>query len=904
MATLTANKSRYDELMKNPLIFLHLNDNSHYNNEGQYVEDITWNTNDKDISGSFSRDVFSGNSLGFVLAIAEQISPQEYDKKKENDFISFKIHEANAEVLDDWRIVINSFIIRSKDSQDNYPYLHLLWFLNFNWWNSESLIKALNIYDIRSIPYIINNALVNIARCLSEQKQQELKKALAQYNINYSIYIPGPLKEAIKNINPSPKNEYAMNLFSKVDYILEDESFDNIKERNIDNNSKNIFLCLYQWLNDSGAIIDYSSLCSLASVTSTAIQMQLVKRYFHDIRMGRTALDLDLIKQFKDNPFSDFIRYRYCIETPELPIDLAVPLLCDCILTLCQTNGNSFQSFDGIMDFAITRCDVTKPAVNLGMEKFLPLCDGGAVYNPDFRGFVDYSIVCELDESKFTEDNLKETILDYLDRRQHLSYYACGYDEENIPLTDSELAHCLSKRKVKDKITGKEYLEQKFSCTKICQYKYKWIVWDYDYAWLNTFLVEPLPQVDGHSQVEHKQIIIDISQTSTDVLAKYIRSLISQCEKIDDNKFVVLSKDVRALNLLLQYSKPISLRIIPNSQPVVGMRFDVFGILKNLRKENNYTGAATEQIKSEFNRRESEELRKRVIESLKQELKQEFNGSYFEIEYDRELRRKILGQYYFRGSMHDKPTDLHREFLVSQDNKKFKPFCSPKIADAHNRATDLPFFWCRGTECFHNCLYDQTLETGGRWWSYSLFHLIEIIGYPKLHMTEAGFEPDSTVTEFIACANRVLKKFKRLKCRNCGHLMFTDRSSGYNRYNYYSCINPTCTEYMNPVYLSYCFKCKTGLIDSRDSVQCPNGWYICPSCHSCCDDAQYERQAQRYIVQNRPVPQRIKDMLGKGHNDKGIFFCHTCGNELQYFKLNNEQVWGCPICKIEYKKST
>ena len=71
-----------------------------------------------------------------------------------------------------------------------------------------------------------------------------------------------------------------------------------------------------------------------------------------------------------------------------------------------------------------------------------------------------------------------------------------------------------------------------------------------------------------------------------------------------------------------------------------------------------------------------------------------------------------------------------------------------------------------------------------------------------------------------------MQKFRRMKCRACGHMMFTERTSGFNRYNYYECVNPTCSEVRIPVYLNFCFKCKKGLIDSRDTKQCPNGWYM------------------------------------------------------------------------------
>ena len=49
---------------------------------------------------------------------------------------------------------------------------------------------------------------------------------------------------------------------------------------------------------------------------------------------------------------------------------------------------------------------------------------------------------------------------------------------------------------------------------------------------------------------------------------------------------------------------------------------------------------------------------------------------------------------------------------------------------------------------------------------------------------------------------------------------------------------------------------------------------------ACCDNEQYERQAQRYILTQRPVPTRIEEKRGHGHNDKDEYFCPQCGNPI------------------------
>lgn len=293
-------------------------------------------------------------------------------------------------------------------------------------------------------------------------------------------------------------------------------------------------------------------------------------------------------------------------------------------------------------------------------------------------------------------------------------------------------------------------------------------------------------------------------------------------------------------------------------------------------------GEVYKKALQEYIEKEREEVCRRTINSLKKELDTNPNDEgCFELPYDRQILSRMLQRFYFSSSFAEDDTSDRHEFLRPEYFGKFKPFCAPTLADDTNPAINLPFFWCRGKECFQNNLRNQTLEEESNWRHYTLFHMTEIMGYPKLHITEGGYEPDNVVRQFIAITNKIMQKFKRLKCRSCGHLLFTDKSSRFNRYNYYACANPVCPEIAKPIYLNFCFHCKKGLIDSRDSKRCPNGWYICPSCLSCCDDAQYERLAQRYLVSNRPAPPRIESMRGHGHNDKGLYFCPKCGGEIE-----------------------
>jgi hypothetical protein len=123
-----------------------------------------------------------------------------------------------------------------------------------------------------------------------------------------------------------------------------------------------------------------------------------------------------------------------------------------------------------------------------------------------------------------------------------------------------------------------------------------------------------------------------------------------------------------------------------------------------------------------------------------------------------------------------------------------------------------------------------------------------------------------------------------------------------------------CAEYKKEVYLSQCNSCKRGLIDSRDSKKCENGWVICPVCLSCCNDDLFDSLIAKHR-RNGYVPPRLLECEGKGHNNKHIYFCPKCATKIEEIYIDEKQqqedgtdkivkikVWGCPKCKISYEK--
>lgn len=473
--------------------------------------------------------------------------------------------------------------------------------------------------------------------------------------------------------------------------------------------------------------------------------------------------------------------------------------------------------------------------------------------------------------------------------------------EGNRALPPDIFKHCYEFQK---NINGKII---RLDCFKLKECENKWIVHKSDINVLNTFLSTPLTE----SQFVKDEALISIDMISCQVLKKYVLLIKEKFEQISENSFLVPSYNTSNLTydlyLIGKFSKIERMRVFPQPNVLVGPKFDLFGIRKKMLEgipQNKLSDKGfLESKKQEYLKEETFEVRKRIVESLRKELKSELNDNgYFEVDYDRNILLNLIHKFYYKESFsHNDDFSKHIFLKELKLTKSIKPFCAPSKSPQPNPSLNIDYFWCRGKECFHNNLGNQTLAECNDWKRYSLYHMVEILGYPKLNSTEAGYEPEPIVCQFIAVINKVKQKFVRLICRSCGHMMFSRKSTGFNRHNYYNCVNPTCSQVNIPVYLNFCYSCKKGLIDSRDSHQCPNGWFICPVCLSCCNDEQFERLAQKYTLTQKSIPQWILTHLGKGHNDKKQYYCPNCGGPIEEVKDEHGNLHTrCKKCKREY----
>ena len=570
----------YEELRKYPLFFVKYYKDIRTDENGREYDYSLWKSVNSDYSISFPAQSFWNRKNGYCLCLAESATYVEkrdlhgktYMDEKQ---VNMVFHDVSNSVQD-YIICLNSCISRSQNKEDKYFFLEILWLLDKTFIDVNHLTEAIKKYDSKFIPCILN-ILRHIGYCLSVKKQNSLKKVCTSLNGRYDVYTPQILTEAFQFIQKETDTD-KKNLFQLIDEFFED-GFGVAYTDKIDK-TNNPLLQLVCWFSNEKKLYDYNSLIQLFALVSEKTRLDIVKRYFHDVRCGNTTFDVHLLQQFVDNKFDDFIRYRYCIETPSEKVSLTVPLLCDNIITLYNSKGETFQTFDGILDFAMTHCDQAHPDINFDLAGFIPTCEHSAVYNTYFKGFIDYQLIRKLNTSKLSNENLLITIRSILDKYgQRLSYPICKYDK-NKKIETTILEKC--KSVFKDKTTNGSSQPNRIQCPGIgILYEEKWILKEDDKI---TEILKTFIPSDSSLRNINSQYYVDIQDVSVAMLRKYVNSLPQKYKMIGEDEFLVPSykEETYDLFLIKTLSEILRMRIVPQKGALVGARFDVFGYWKDI----------------------------------------------------------------------------------------------------------------------------------------------------------------------------------------------------------------------------------------------------------------------------------------------------------------------------------
>jgi len=210
-------------------------------------------------------------------------------------------------------------------------------------------------------------------------------------------------------------------------------------------------------------------------------------------------------------------------------------------------------------------------------------------------------------------------------------------------------------------------------------------------------------------------------------------------------------------------------------------------------------------------------------------------------------------------------------------------FCEGRKSLKKDEWSDREFYWCCNKSCFAPV---QDPHHHFLWEDYTLQDFIQI-----LNLT---FDKEDYV-KFLALLNRTNRLLERLKCNSCGYILRPAKSStfAFYRVNTFQCMNHECQEYGKKIYLTHCLNWKcNGIIDSRVSAKCPNGWYICEDCGSCCSHQKLSQRLEhlKKVGAFKPSNWKHQKLLKQvqehlGHEELEMKFDYRTGN-----LINNDEV--------------
>lgn len=901
MATIYILRKTYEQIKRHPLFFfndIEINNYDAHSVDHYWVPEAGYRYEDR--QNRISLNSINSNT-GKILFAFGRVS---YDININSPYVTLVIEPFESRNIEHVKAVLSIFLQKSQDHSDKYAVREFLWMLNAYPLDINILNEAICSFE-NSIQSFFWSALNCQTQCLSIPKQSAIQQYLSSKGINYQIYYPNSIKEALAICYPDIDfSKEKLNIFLLINNIIWKDEYKQIRinpKADAMESPSNIFLQIRKWLKEPEYVFsDFETLSIFFRLFNPGIQLQLIKRYFHSIRCGQTMFDKELVEKLKNNQFENWAIFYHCTQEPSRPINLAVPLLCDNILTFLRTNFTELQTINGTLDMAYTQCDKNSPEIDFGLKRIIPVCQGGAIPNLKFKGFICTKTVFSINEKAFSPKALITLF------RKYLSNFGRQI-EETI---------CLNKEIAPQTCQG---LQQN-SCTQCPSFGIsgldKYVVSlggdddNYKRVILN-FFTDMVFNAGATIFVDPKEFIISPEESKKRIISWCNQNL----EVIDGLSVSLISGgdielhngwsrnkniDSKFDSIINDFLEPSWCYIEPRRNAYIGC--GVLYMETGFDEEfiNKY-GFNDERIQQ----KENEIIISRVNSALSDQLTvyPDSNGRYC-VPYDEALLRKLSSDFYNYSEEDNSSTfSPNNNGFLTKANLKYDRYCAPKYDNDKNLVTQLPFMWCRGKECFKNSLANQTLESCISWSNYTLLHILEIMGHAQIVRTEAGNEASEVIRSFIGMVNQASNLFKRSRCRECNHMLFVLPGTSFNRYNKFQCRLPSCGEFGKTIYLSQCFHCKRGMIDSRDSAKCPNGWHICPKCLSCCDDGIYEKMANRYMRRRVPIPLRIQEKLGHGHNDKDEYFCPKCGQAVNVVFDQNTGRSGkyCEHCHTLYE---
>lgn len=233
-------------------------------------------------------------------------------------------------------------------------------------------------------------------------------------------------------------------------------------------------------------------------------------------------------------------------------------------------------------------------------------------------------------------------------------------------------------------------------------------------------------------------------------------------------------------------------------------------------------------------------------------------------------------------------------------NEKEKPigieYCCGQEAQNENN-----FWWCNQNKCFEN-----NIKLHNDWQEYTLFDFMSILNLNLNELTrkEKFNYKIGLYTRFVVFLNRFNRLLEKLYCSECTHILYSVETGNFhaNSVTKFVCKNENCS-CKKEIYLNNCLNGQcNAIIDSRESKQCTNGWYICPECGSCCSHIAFERRLNNLSINGGIIYDDLRQKIDtkSGHLEKAEYSCYKCG---QFMTEYSESLFKCSDCEVTYDLS-
>lgn len=229
-------------------------------------------------------------------------------------------------------------------------------------------------------------------------------------------------------------------------------------------------------------------------------------------------------------------------------------------------------------------------------------------------------------------------------------------------------------------------------------------------------------------------------------------------------------------------------------------------------------------------------------------------------------------------------------------------YCEGRMNPTKHHIHDKFFLWCRNSRCFRDAV---TYHKCDDWQNYTLLDFCRILNINMDSKDDKGrIVKHGKYLIFSSIINRINKLVDHLYCRECNEVLQPGDISDYHTHlvTHFRCTNPQCHHYYQSIYISKCFNWKCNeIIDQRDSKACPNQWYICSNCGSCCSNRTAEQRIENLKTLGQPIPRYWYDFLYNrmGHLEKREFYCYKCGERAMSI---GDGKFSCNSCGVTYDR--